>query len=429
MQIGISMITLNNDDFREVLPQMEKVRMIFADPPDNISLGYGEYKDKVSSRAYFGLLQNIIWLGTDAADVVWISYNAAHTYLMGHLLYCFLEDNSTWEAKPCVQVFTFGQHNQHDLGNNHRPLARLMRKGTTLYPDAVRVPSWRQLNGDKRADPRGRVPGDVIHTEQYTRNTLPLPNLSINDLQRILSKIRMVSSDECWEWKGGKRAGYGRIRIGGRKGKLYNVTRLIWRLVHGTDPIGQLVLHTCDNPSCCNPAHLFLGSDVDNSNDKVKKNRQSRPPKGELDVNAKLTEENVVNIYYASGPYESIARDYGISGVTVKNIKTSKTWSHVTGKLSLSDVYDFSRVVGNSRQRRRWHPTQLNESLYERCVRLTCKPTDTVCDIFAGTGTLARVCAVTGNPCTLIEIDAGYCEKIAEEHKLIPVFPQEWRSE
>lgn len=271
------MLTLLNDDFREVLPRMEQVRMVFADPPDNINLDYGEYKDQVSERGYFGLLQDIIWIGTGKAEVVWISYNATHTYLMGYLLYCFLEDNPEWEAKPNVQVFTFGQHNQHDLGNNHRPLARLMRKGTTLYPDAIRVPSWRQLHGDRRADPRGRVPGDMFDF-----------------------------------------------------------------------PIVQLC------PSC--------GEEI---------SQQEIEP----------------------------------------------------------DVYNLPRVVGNSRQRRRWHPTQLNEGLYERCIRLTCKPTDTVCDIFAGTGTLARVCIVTGNPCVLIDIDAGYCEKIAEEHKLVPVFPQEWRSE
>lgn len=248
----VLMITLINDDFREVLPQMEPVRMIFADPPDNINLCYGEYEDRLAIVNYCALLQSVLSLGTEKAEVVWISYNAIHTYHMGHLIYRFLEDNPDWEAKPNVQTFTFGQHNQNDLGNNHRPLARLMRKGTTLYPDAVRVQSWRQLHGDKRADPRGRVPGDV---------------------------------------------------------------------------------------------------------------------------------------------------------------------------------FDFSRVVGNSKQRRRWHPTQLHEGLYERCIRLTCKPTDTVCDIFAGTGTLARACAVTGNPCVLIEIDPKYCEKIAEEHELIPVFPQEWRSE
>ena len=75
------------------------------------------------------------------------------------------------EAKPCVQTFTFGQHNHHDLGNNHRPLLRLRWRNAPLYPDAIRVPSWRQENGDKRADPRGRVPGDVFDFTRVTGNS------------------------------------------------------------------------------------------------------------------------------------------------------------------------------------------------------------------------------------------------------------------
>jgi DNA modification methylase len=144
-------------------------------------------------------------------------------------------------VKPCVQTFTFGQHRHEDLGNNHRPLWRFQWPDAPLFPDSIRVPSWRQENGDKRADPRGRVPGDV---------------------------------------------------------------------------------------------------------------------------------------------------------------------------------FDFPRVTGNSKQRRRWHPTQLNECLVERCLRLTTPPNGTVLDPFGGTGTTLRVCKNLQLQCTLIEIDALYCAKIAEEHGL-----------
>ena len=93
-----------------------------------------------------------------------------------------------------------------------------------------------------------------------------------------------------------------------------------------------------------------------------------------------------------------------------------------------TDVFDFPRVTGNSGQRRKWHPTQLNEKLYERCIRLTCNETDTVCDMFGGTGTMARVCATTGNPCILIERDGSYCEKIAVEHGLHPKDELTWET-
>ena len=76
------------------------------------------------------------------------------------------------EAKPCVQTFTFGQHNHHDLGNNHRPLLRLRWRDAPLYPDAIRVPSLaaRERRQAGRS-PRGRVPGDVFDFTRVTGNS------------------------------------------------------------------------------------------------------------------------------------------------------------------------------------------------------------------------------------------------------------------
>lgn len=84
------------------------------------------------------------------------------------------------------------------------------------------------------------------------------------------------------------------------------------------------------------------------------------------------------------------------------------------GKL-VSDVFNFARVVGNSKQRRAWHPTQLNEKLVERCLLLTTQEGDHVLDIFAGTGTTGRVCRSIGRKCTLVEKSSFYCDKMAEE--------------
>lgn len=84
------------------------------------------------------------------------------------------------------------------------------------------------------------------------------------------------------------------------------------------------------------------------------------------------------------------------------------------GKL-VSDVFDFPRVTGNSKQRRKWHPTQLNEGLIERCLLLTVKPGDHVLDIFAGTGTTGRVAKRLGMDCTLVEKSEFYCSKMREE--------------
>jgi DNA modification methylase len=82
---------------------------------------------------------------------------------------------------------------------------------------------------------------------------------------------------------------------------------------------------------------------------------------------------------------------------------------------------DFPRVTGNSKQRRTWHPTQLNEGLVERCVKLTTPPGGTVLDPFGGTGTTLRVCKRLDLPCTLIEMDREYCRQIAVENHLVGV--------
>jgi site-specific DNA-methyltransferase (adenine-specific) len=155
--------------------------------------------------------------------------------MIGHVTYEWQKLRPDWEFKPCVQAFTFGQHNHKDFGNNHRLLYRYQKIGASRYMDAVRVPSWRQLNGDKRADPRGRVPGDV---------------------------------------------------------------------------------------------------------------------------------------------------------------------------------FDFPRVTGNSKQRRKFCPTQLNEGLYERCIRSCCAKGDTVVDLFAGTGTLGRVAPRCGVDALMVELSRETVDNI-----------------
>ncbi len=83
-----------------------------------------------------------------------------------------------------------------------------------------------------------------------------------------------------------------------------------------------------------------------------------------------------------------------------------------------SDVFDFTRVVRNSSQRRQWHPTQINEGLIERCVKLSTREGDRILDPFAGTGTVLRVCQQAKRWSTSFEISSKYCEKIAEENEM-----------
>ena len=215
---------------------------IFADPPDGIDLDYATFDDHISESDYISNMFNWVSKLVLHARTVWLSYNAKWTFQIGSIIRDVIGLRvGDLEAKPCVQVFTFGQHNQNDLGNNFRPLVRLRWHDAPLFPDNIRVPSWRLANGDKRADPRGRVPGDVFH---------------------------------------------------------------------------------------------------------------------------------------------------------------------------------FPRVVGNSKQRRRWCPTQLNEGLVDRCLKMTTPDDGTVLDPFAGSGTTLRVCKRLGYSCTLVEIDPVYCIELEKEHSL-----------
>ena len=79
------------------------------------------------------------------------------------------------------------------------------------------------------------------------------------------------------------------------------------------------------------------------------------------------------------------------------------------------DVWEFPRVVGNAKERHSWHPTQHPEALLERIVKFTTKPGDIVYDMFAGTGSMGRVCKRLGRHYYGFEISPFYCEKIVEE--------------
>jgi len=411
------MIKLVNKDYKEYLKHCKPFRMAFADPPDNLGLKYDGFDDKFSESEYEMLLHDIVYYSLKKCDVIWLSLNSRHALLAGHVIYPMLMWNKEWEAKACVQTFKFGQHNQNDLGNNHRLLYRLMKRGTELYPDTIRVPSWRQLNGDKRADPRGRVPGDVFERS----GLLPIPNLSLDTISRFLAKIDIQEKENCWDWTGSLTGGYGCFRVGGRKGKVYKATRLLWRLVHGTDPSNQIICHTCDNPKCCNPSHLFLGSDLTNARDKETKKRGNHP-RGEQQGAAKLTESEVTEIFLSHDPVKTLCKRFGVSRGAIDGIQSRKTWNHVTGSLDLSDVFRFPRICGNFKQRRKFSPTQLHEGLYERCIKLCCAPGDLVVDLFAGSGTLGRVAPRCKVDAVMVELSEATCKEIAADQGIKRIY-------
>ncbi|MHA2136088.1 MAG: DNA methyltransferase [Candidatus Thorarchaeota archaeon] len=96
----------------------------------------------------------------EKADTVWFSFNSRWLLDLAIVAHELRKDG--WEFKDCVQTFSFYQHCKTDLGNAHRPLWRFRNPGAGLYPEQAKIPSWRQLHGDKRAKKGGKVPGDTF---------------------------------------------------------------------------------------------------------------------------------------------------------------------------------------------------------------------------------------------------------------------------
>lgn len=237
-----------NDDYRNVLRGLSRVDTLFADPPDNINLGYDEYDDNLNDNEYYHFLESLVRASLNIANTSYLSVNARWVTIMGHIVTNVRERgwHDDFEDRWLVQGFTFGVHNKYDLANNFRPILRLRNEDAPLFPDACRIESERMKIGDKRANPAGRVPGDVWFT----------------------------------------------------------------------------------------------------------------------------------------------------------------------------DFLEYSRVVGNAKQRRAWHPTQLHEGLVEDCLLMSTPPGGIVVDPFMGTGTTLRVCLANDWSCITCDVSAEYCEKVALEHGL-----------
>lgn len=135
--------------------------MIFADPPDNLGLGYGEYNDNLPDASYYDWLETVISLSLPLTQTLWLSYYWKHDleikYRLRHIL---RYRHPAFKAKTLIWRFTFGQHNKSDCGSGFRYLLRVSRLDH-WNTDDIRVTSTRQLIGDKRANPDGRVPDDV----------------------------------------------------------------------------------------------------------------------------------------------------------------------------------------------------------------------------------------------------------------------------
>lgn len=128
--------------------------------------------------------------------------------------------------------------------------------------------------------------------------------------EKILERVK-VTSAECWEWSGAcNNKGYGQVWCGSSKKLLY-VHRVM-----AEAPNGSTVLHSCDNPRCCNPEHLTVGTPKENSADMVAKGRSHR--------GYKLEDEDVISIMQSAESGAVLARSFNVSQQTICDIRNGR---------------------------------------------------------------------------------------------------------
>lgn len=144
-------------------------------------------------------------------------------------------------------------------------------------------------------------------------------------MERFEKFISPEPNSGCWLWAGCvDRKGYGEFRFRGRSQFAHRVSFI---LHHGEIAKGLCVLHRCDNPSCVNPEHLFLGSVADNNDDMRRKGRQAS---GTRNGQAKLTPSQIAIIRKSTAPQKALAREFGVNQSTISDVRCKISWKHPT---------------------------------------------------------------------------------------------------
>lgn len=160
--------------------------------------------------------------------------------------------------------------------------------------------------------------------------------------KRFWSHVKIRGEDECWEWQASlDHAGYGQFNIDHRP---HHAHRVAYMLTHGEMPVGFQVCHDCDNPPCCNPNHLFKGTNQDNVDDKIAKGRQFKGEArrqiskasalhGSAHQNSILTESQVLEIrrLHATGNWSQgqLAKRFKTKQSNIFRIVHRETWTHI----------------------------------------------------------------------------------------------------
>lgn len=149
------------------------------------------------------------------------------------------------------------------------------------------------------------------------------PRPAIERIQARMAEVDTSDPSACHQWPGARREkGYGVISLGSRRSGLTNVTRVVLEHKLGR-PLGSRLyaLHTCDNPPCCNPAHLYEGTRRQNTIDALKRGQHV----------TKLTEDDVRAIHAdTSSTHTSLARKFDVSRTLIAGIRAGRNRALVT---------------------------------------------------------------------------------------------------
>ena len=141
-------------------------------------------------------------------------------------------------------------------------------------------------------------------------------------LDRFWEKVKVINNENsCWEWQGSiNRKGYGWFGLGKRGNKKNPISahRFSYMIHYGNIGDGILVCHSCDNPKCVRPSHLFLGSSSDNTQDMIMKGRN--------DPNRKISIEQAQEIKRSKKSNRELAEKYGVCVKTISGIRNGKSW-------------------------------------------------------------------------------------------------------
>lgn len=168
-----------------------------------------------------------------------------------------------------------------------------------------------------------------------------MSNLNFQVSESLLARFfaKVVKTVNCWLWQASKDGkGYGQFRVFGRGASPAKAHRVSYMIENGEVPDGKEVCHRCDNPSCVNPDHLFLGTHYENMQDMKAKRRGCVPSKGkpgELNNAAKLNamQVHVIRQLRGTASQTQLAKLCGVDRSCISLIQRNKKWRHLNGSV------------------------------------------------------------------------------------------------